>query len=306
MLDPPADKKEFFWSHMNLDLKIACKVLDVNRDEVLLLLHVICRDILQSHNNVKPDSWSTKDERQQWETAFSEAFLKPILKNPNAEISRAVALLNSEKDQEEDQNKKVYFMAYERLTDDTKRGHIYENDKFWKYIPNVSFNTLKIELDKTGQPEDHVILRKFAAMSEGLNLVANLPMMIRLINLFRDTFHRSLFKHYAYKHSVRDVLGSKLLESGKLSRLGIEQAVGCFQNVWRRVRNELLNYILNEVPEIQTFAFDAEFAFSMDSKVSSFLPGIHGNGMNAYAMLHYLGTIHNETLSVYYKKKSIE
>ncbi len=195
MLDPPADKKEFFWSHMNLDLKIACKVLDVNRDEVLLLLHVICRDILQSHNNVKPDSWSTKDERQQWETAFSEAFLKPILKNPNAEISRAVALLNSEKDQEEDQNKKVYFMAYERLTDDTKRGHIYENDKFWKYIPNVSFNTLKIELDKTGQPEDHVILRKFAAMSEGLNLVANLPMMIRLINLFRDTFHRSLFKH---------------------------------------------------------------------------------------------------------------
>ncbi len=105
---------------------------------------------------------------------------------------------------------------------------------------------------------------------------------------------------------MRDVLGSKLLESGKLSRLGIEQAVGCFQNVWRRVRNELLNYILNEVPEIQTFAFDAEFAFSMDSKVSSFLPGIHGNGMNVYAMLHYLSTIHNETLSVYYKKKSIE
>ncbi len=305
MTDPPADKKEFFWSHMNLDLKIVCKILNINRDEALLLLHVICRDILKSHNNAKPDTWNTKEERQQWENTFSDAFLKPLLKDPNAVVNRAAKMLNSEKSQEEDQNNKVYFMAYERI--ENNKEQIYENDRFWRYIPNVNFNTLKIELNKSGQQEDHVILRKLVDLSDGLYLEANLQMMVKLINFLKETFHKSLFKHYAYKHSVRDVVSSKLLEKSKLSMTEIENAVECFQNVWLRVKNELLNYILKEIKVIQTYSSsDNDFSFSMDSKLSSFLPAIHGNGMNTYAMLHYLSSIHNEILFVYYNKKSIE
>ena len=37
----PNNKKEFFWNHIKKDLSIACKSLNVNFDEMLLLLHVI-------------------------------------------------------------------------------------------------------------------------------------------------------------------------------------------------------------------------------------------------------------------------
>ena len=80
MIEPPADKKEFFWNHMNLDIKNASEILNINKDEVMLLLHTVCTDILKSFNNSKPDSWFTKADRQLWELAFSEAFLKPVLK----------------------------------------------------------------------------------------------------------------------------------------------------------------------------------------------------------------------------------
>jgi hypothetical protein len=46
-----ADKKQFFWDHMNKDIKIAAKTININADEMLTLLHVICMDILKNVNN---------------------------------------------------------------------------------------------------------------------------------------------------------------------------------------------------------------------------------------------------------------
>lgn len=61
MTDPVLDKRQFFWDHLNLDLKITCKTLNVNKDEILLLLHTVCTDILKSHNSkmLKPFELTT-------------------------------------------------------------------------------------------------------------------------------------------------------------------------------------------------------------------------------------------------------
>ena len=36
------DKKKFFWDHLNKDLRILCKTLNLNIDEVVILLHLAC------------------------------------------------------------------------------------------------------------------------------------------------------------------------------------------------------------------------------------------------------------------------
>ncbi len=51
MTETGVDKKKFFWDHLNLDLRIACKALNVNKDEILVLLHTVCTDLLKSHNS---------------------------------------------------------------------------------------------------------------------------------------------------------------------------------------------------------------------------------------------------------------
>lgn len=44
-----ANKKQFFWEHMLKDLKIASISLNINQDEVITLLHMICLEILNSN-----------------------------------------------------------------------------------------------------------------------------------------------------------------------------------------------------------------------------------------------------------------
>ena len=44
----PLNKREFFWNHMKKDLKISCSSLSISKDEMLVLIHMICKDILKS------------------------------------------------------------------------------------------------------------------------------------------------------------------------------------------------------------------------------------------------------------------
>lgn len=221
-------------------------------------------------------------------------------------ITKVTTALNSEKDQnkkEEDQSKKVYFMAYERFEDETKEAFAYEDPKFWKYMPNVSFNMLKIELFKSTQPEQHQILKKFIEMSDKLNLLKHLPDIVKFINLLEEKYNKSLFKHYANKNSINDVINSKLLDSAEYSLHEIKNIIKSFQTVWDSVKNDLTNHLRERN---LTHLLDLEYEFNMDSKLSCFLPALHGDGLNTYGMMHYLATIQNEMLSMYYKKKSIE
>ncbi len=46
MLREPAEPKDFFWSHLNKDLMLIGRALNLNPDEVLIILHSILNDIL--------------------------------------------------------------------------------------------------------------------------------------------------------------------------------------------------------------------------------------------------------------------
>ena len=49
-----------------------------------------------------------------------------------------------------------------------------------------------------------------------------------------------------------------------------------------------------------------DYEFNLDSKLTYFLPTLNGDGVLIYSMIHFLSSIQNEMLSIYYKKKSIE
>lgn len=161
MTTNPDSKKEFFWNHIKKDLNIACKSLNVNFDEMLILLHVISNEIMKSHNVSQYDKWKTKEERQAWENAFSETYLTNILKKPNETISTAAKTLKDH-DTDQTQSKKLYFMAYELLNEDKELDkYLYQNLSFWKFKPKVDFVMMSNELKNTTKPEEFLILKKF-------------------------------------------------------------------------------------------------------------------------------------------------
>ena len=46
MVHKVEDPKEFFWKHMQKDLSMACKALNITLDEMYILLHRILNDFL--------------------------------------------------------------------------------------------------------------------------------------------------------------------------------------------------------------------------------------------------------------------
>ena len=79
-----ADMKLFFWEYMQKDLRLAARSLNLNQDEIITLVHRICGDILSNKTAVQSnDSWSSKEDRQRWETMFFTTFLASKLKVTN-------------------------------------------------------------------------------------------------------------------------------------------------------------------------------------------------------------------------------
>jgi hypothetical protein len=157
--------KRFFWDHINLDIAILGKALNMNADESILLLHNICNDLLKSNKSTFASKWMTKDERQNWEKTFYDEFLLNNLKDPAKIVTTSTRILREESNKESDKpNDKLYFMAYELSTDITKENYLYQNSEYWKYSPIVDFQIMKNELNSNTEKDEYLLLKKFIQM----------------------------------------------------------------------------------------------------------------------------------------------
>lgn len=306
MTTNPVNKKEFFWNHMNLDLRIAAKTLNLNKDEIIILLHKVCHDIFKSRSNSQTSSWNNKDERKIWEETFSKTYLKDILDNPTTRsslITKSNEIISAQKGGENLQSK-LFFMAYERTENECK--DMYKHSKFWKYLPTVNFEIMAVELQNSSKPDDHKILKQFFISRKTLKLISSLPSIIKLINFLKSNFYKSLFKHYASSTSIRNNLASNDLDNIRLSNEQIVKSIELLQHVWLRLKGELVKYARDNLKSVNLFVVDSNFEFNLDTKLSCFLPTLYGDGMIIYVMIHLLCAAHNDMLDLYYRKNSIQ
>ena len=77
-------------------------------------------------------------------------------------IGKAAKTLKANENPDGGQSQALYFMAYELLPEDpTKKAVLYENPAFWKFKPNVNFETMLTEIKNSTRPEDYPVLKKF-------------------------------------------------------------------------------------------------------------------------------------------------
>ena len=73
--------KDFFWEHIQKDLKLAGKSLNLNLDELIILLHKAIFSFLTTQVNFSSQIFSTKEDRQNWEDFFNKNHLLPTFNN---------------------------------------------------------------------------------------------------------------------------------------------------------------------------------------------------------------------------------
>ena len=304
MANKPANVFDFFWRHMQKDLELSRKALNINADEIYLILHTICNEILKGFNVSTARNWSSKEERQNWEKDFSDHYLFSIIQDPSKVISKAAKTLKAEEEKNTEESQKVYFMAYE-LTSQKENIKLYENPMFWKFQPNVDLNTMNIELANGTRIEEFKILKKLIETIEHLQLLTYLPPIVRLVNCLNKRYYKRLFKHFARSNSLQDLLNSTEIEFD-MGFNEVTESIQCLERAWNSAKAILPAYMRETFPQQQAVKFNADQEFNVDSKVSHLLPTTSGDGLPIYVLLHFLSSIHNDLISFYFNKKSIQ
>ena len=156
-----AHRKNFFWNHMKNDLSIISRLLNINMDDAMILMHLMCDFILK--NTIMYDfKWNTKEERKLWEQQFYEQFCSKFYKDTASALNVARNKLKENTSAQE--THKVYFMAYEFNDDNKISENLYENANFWKYKPEINIDIMSIQLKNQTNPEQFVKLKKFIEM----------------------------------------------------------------------------------------------------------------------------------------------
>jgi hypothetical protein len=217
------DVKNFFWLHMKKDLHLACKALNLTLDEIYILLHRICYGFIsykKSHANDMDShiDFYTKQNRQHWENLFYKSYLESYLTKTSeklTEANQAIKELNTNKDDEN--QTKIYFMAYELLNPDpAKAMQLYENVKFWKFRPIVTFDLMSIELKKETKSYEFSLLKKFTDSLYQLQMLPNLVEIIKLVKFLSSVLNKNLYKSEAKKKSLNNILSDIELPRGMI------------------------------------------------------------------------------------------
>lgn len=171
----PIDVKQFFWDHIKKDIRLIAEALKITQDEVLLLLHRACFDILQFNSwddnaprlGAREKSygvWLSKSDRQDWEYNFYRNFLVSLFNRMPEVFAQANYQIKKSSLGQEKTKSKFYMMAWELIDMDPKKDqYLYENEKFWKFRPSITFDTLRNAL-KSAEQSQYLTLRNFTEL----------------------------------------------------------------------------------------------------------------------------------------------
>jgi hypothetical protein len=122
---------------------------------------------------------------------------------------------------EQESQSQVYFMAYELIKQEAEKSQLlYENELFWKYRPSITFELMSIELKKyPNECKAHKILKKFSELFVPLQLLVNLPPMIKLVKMLMENFNKSIFKLNAQDKSIGELIDGIQLSNKGFCRL---------------------------------------------------------------------------------------
>ncbi|KAI8484072.1 hypothetical protein Bbelb_381900 [Branchiostoma belcheri] len=296
----PTDIPDFLWRHLNHDLDDLARVLGRSIDDATLLVHILLTMVSQHGNKsgmtgVWNVAWTSVQGRKNWEDAFNNVYIKPLLQDLDNKLQEANRLVDGDR-----RLTPFHRVLLDSTTpsDQLSLENVIALPEIWQYRPSVSLEHMSRCFVE--HQAKYPMLKMFLDNASILSAMCHLPDIIHLISLLRTRYHRNIDLTEALTMKIAEFLngmphGQQRQKCGKL--------VNLFSSTWTTTRPLLLQQDNIPRPEnmdpsidIQTTSLYHLLPMKEDATVTSCMT----------AVVLFLIRKNNEFLDIYRKHAGVQ
>ncbi|XP_061169274.1 E3 ubiquitin-protein ligase rnf213-alpha-like [Saccostrea echinata] len=305
MIKPDLDQDivlPFLWAHIEKDLVTIQRAIGKSVDDVYILIHRICNDIMEKHRGTQMNQeicfLANKNSRMKWEEDFTQTYLSPVLKDMDSFLKSLNKQLANDQRLGSDPLLCLLF-EMDIPSEHSSPSTLHNVQAVWRYRSQITMDHLLHTLQV--QSRAHQVLIMFLQEEHHLRAIRLVPNILKLQRVLIQRYQRKLDRVEATRMSIEDMIESYENE-GRAEE--IKNLVRDFIEAWQCVREQLLTF---SFPTLEGLArVPKEYchkSITETNPVSVLLPTFRDAGLCSYGLLYFLLKKQNNFLQEYCKKK---
>ncbi|XP_064634464.1 E3 ubiquitin-protein ligase rnf213-alpha-like [Lineus longissimus] len=297
------DVRGFLFDHIRHDIQLLARALGKSPDDCLSIMTLLVSGGLMEEKRSDARfnlELKSKDARRNWEIAFSQAYLTPLLQELDVKVNRINKRLL---DDERLSHNPLIKIIHEVITlgDDVDINQIHNSHLMWQYRYRVTVDHLAQLMNDNAHGGDQTkILRHFLQEEHHLRAMCHLPAIIKLQQI--------LLQKYQYRINQADARlrkVSKFLQEdvGETQRKEIKGLVDEFAEAWKCVRDTLQTYSASGYTLPRE---NCDITVNEDTPIAMLIPSQQGLGLCSVMLVEFLTRKHNEFIMAYCRYKERE
>ncbi|XP_050980097.1 LOW QUALITY PROTEIN: E3 ubiquitin-protein ligase rnf213-beta-like [Labeo rohita] len=270
------DVYEFLWQHLEKDMEVLGKTLNLNLDDSAIIIHLIFNRFLQTTTGADMDL-STRKSREQWETTVCKSVISPVLQDLNRMLKRAQDLIADDNRLSNSPLMKV-LRGEPQKTLPLPSNCPTHHSAFWSPTPVLTVESFSQQINQSQAPLLTLFINKVCCIRQLIHLPALAALLSDLMKVLPPGSETQT-------NTINSLL--QCIPAGHQKKL-LTERVEIFMKVWNQLRMEISNNA--------SLGLDPTLCEKDITKESSgqFLSlSRHGSGSCLHTLIDLLSETHN-------------
>ncbi|XP_056089655.1 E3 ubiquitin-protein ligase rnf213-beta [Rhinichthys klamathensis goyatoka] len=225
------DVEEFLWQHLEKDMEVLGKTLNLNMDNTAIIIHLIFSRSLQTTSGAGVDL-SSRKSREQWESTVCKTVISPVLQDMNRMLGRAQEQIAADNRLSNSPLMKMMGGNPQKICNLPTNCPTHHS-AFWSPSPVLTVESLSQEIDQS----QAALLTLFVNKVHCIRQLIHLPALAALLSDLMKVLPSGP-ETQTQTHTIASLLHS--IPAGHQKKL-LSERVEIFMKVWNQLRMEISN-----------------------------------------------------------------
>ncbi|XP_056627258.1 E3 ubiquitin-protein ligase rnf213-beta-like isoform X2 [Triplophysa dalaica] len=220
---------EFLWQHLEKDMTVLGKTLNLNMDDTAIVVHLILNRFLET-NTVGHQDLSTRRSREEWEVTVCNSIITPVLQDLNRMLNSAQDVIASDNRLSNSPLMKVLKRDPKDILQLPSNCPTHQS-AFWSLSPLLTVESFAQQIHQSQAPLLTLFFNKVHCIRQLIHLPTLAALMSDLMKLLPPGSETHTYTIASLLHSISAGYQKKLLS----------ERVDVFMKVWNHLRTEIAN-----------------------------------------------------------------